>query len=194
MGLGGQQAIAEFTQHREIKPGVGQLQAKGVFPINGPAHAISGLAVGQAFHKREDGHQQQATGRQGGLPDGGKHGGEVQISTQHAQFVADLHDRTALGKGGAGDPLGFGGNDVKELRLQAHVELRFLPDSAWLRAKCSRCAYRTASTAGWEAQRSRRSFRWEVRQQYPKALGWRYEAHLRGLDMCSINLTTTEIV
>jgi len=25
----------------------------------------------------------------------------------------------------------------------------------------------------------------------PKGLGWRYEAHLRGLDMCSINLTST---
>ena len=25
----------------------------------------------------------------------------------------------------------------------------------------------------------------------PKGLGWHYEAHRRGLDMCSINLTTT---
>jgi len=25
-----------------------------------------------------------------------------------------------------------------------------------------------------------------------EALGWRYEAHLRGLERCSINLTTTD--
>ena len=31
-----------------------------------------------------------------------------------------------------------------------------------------------------------------VRQQYPKGLGWRYEAHLRGLELCSIYLTTTK--
>jgi hypothetical protein len=27
----------------------------------------------------------------------------------------------------------------------------------------------------------------------PKGLGWRYEAHLRGLELCNINLTTTNI-
>jgi hypothetical protein len=26
----------------------------------------------------------------------------------------------------------------------------------------------------------------------PKGLGWRYEAHLRGLELCNINLTTTD--
>jgi hypothetical protein len=28
----------------------------------------------------------------------------------------------------------------------------------------------------------------------PKGLGWRYEAHLRGLELCNINLTTTDMV
>ncbi len=60
--LSGQQAIAEFAQHREMKAGVGQLQREGVFPINRPAHGIGSLAVGQAFQKLEDGDQQQAAG------------------------------------------------------------------------------------------------------------------------------------
>jgi hypothetical protein len=28
--------------------------------------------------------------------------------------------------------------------------------------------------------------------RWPKGLGWRYEAHLRGLELCNINLPTTD--
>jgi len=135
--LGRQQAITELTQHRKMKAGVGQVEREGIFPINRPTDGIGGLAVGQTFHKLEDGDQQQAAGRQSGLSDGGKQGGEVLIGAQHAQFVADLHDRTAFGKGGTGDPLGFGGNDVKQLRMHAHAIVLLLPKPARSRAKCA---------------------------------------------------------
>jgi len=78
------------------------------------------LAVGQTFHELEDGHQHQATGRQGRLPDIRKYGGKVAIIEQHAQFVADAHHGTRFGKCGAGYALRFGGNEITHLRMHGH--------------------------------------------------------------------------
>jgi hypothetical protein len=49
------EAIAKLRQDRGIKAWVFQREREGVLPINSSPHRIRRLAVGQAFHKLEDG-------------------------------------------------------------------------------------------------------------------------------------------
>jgi hypothetical protein len=45
LSMPGDQTCAELTQHRGIKAGVSELQAKRILHINTPPHCISGLSV-----------------------------------------------------------------------------------------------------------------------------------------------------
>jgi hypothetical protein len=135
-----------------MKAGVGEVEREGVFPINGAAHGIGGLAVSQAFEELEDGHEQEAAGRVGRLTARGKQGGEGVIGEQHAQFIADSHDRRRGREHGAGNALGFVWNEIGYLWMHAHGVLLMVPTSA---RSCSGARpYPTAIGGCWEAART----------------------------------------
>lgn len=50
-----------------VKAGIGQLQAARVFPSESITYRLSGLAIGQAFEKLEDGDQGESPWRESRL-------------------------------------------------------------------------------------------------------------------------------
>jgi hypothetical protein len=56
-GLSCEQPHPKLTQDRKIKPGIGEVQAQCLFPINQPPHRIRSLSVGEVLSKLHDRHQ-----------------------------------------------------------------------------------------------------------------------------------------
>jgi hypothetical protein len=48
---------AKFGEHRGIKSHIGEFQTQQIFPIDPSAHGISGLLIGHALDKLQDGDQ-----------------------------------------------------------------------------------------------------------------------------------------
>jgi hypothetical protein len=97
-------------------------------PVNTASYRISRLAIPKALHELEERHEHQARGANGQLSNLWEERGEVGIGKEHAQFVTDAHDRTALGEGCAGHTLGFGRDQVARLRMHRHESLPSLKE------------------------------------------------------------------
>src|SRR5215472_1848789 len=86
------QACAKFRQNAMVKAGIGQLQAKRVFPSEPITYRISSLAIGQAFQKLEDRDQSQPPWRESGLTMRRKQVSKRLIRVDTSQRVTQLHD------------------------------------------------------------------------------------------------------
>jgi hypothetical protein len=73
------QAGTKLREHRMIKASVTEFQAEGVLPRQSISYSISGLTIGQAFHKLKDGHERQAPRGESGLTMRGKQVGKCLI-------------------------------------------------------------------------------------------------------------------
>jgi hypothetical protein len=67
-----EQTTAKFGKHREIKAGIGQVQAEDILPVNAGAHGESLLSVCQSLPILHDGNQGKTPRRFGWLPTRGK--------------------------------------------------------------------------------------------------------------------------
>jgi hypothetical protein len=65
------QTSTKLRENRMIKASIAEFQAEGILPRQSISYSVSGLAIGQAFHKLKDGHQRQAPRGESGLTMGG---------------------------------------------------------------------------------------------------------------------------
>src|SRR5262249_37963667 len=101
-----------------------QFQAEGVFPIDAGADGLGRLPVGQVLDELKDGDQGEPPGGLGGSAAAGVEGGEVLVSEDGAQFVAQVEIGVAVGEGGASDPGGVIGDGDGQLSAQRHRALQ----------------------------------------------------------------------
>src|SRR4051794_8376417 len=81
----------KLAQNRVIETWIGQLQGQRVFPVNASPHGISGLPVGQAFGKLQQGRQRKPCGRFGRLTASRKQSRELLILKQRAEGIRQVH-------------------------------------------------------------------------------------------------------
>jgi hypothetical protein len=93
----------ELAQNRRIKAGIGQLQGQRIFPIDPPAHGISGLPVREAFCELQHQHQGQSCRGFSRLTGLGKEGRKLALLIDGAKHISHLHTQGALGKRGVGN-------------------------------------------------------------------------------------------
>jgi hypothetical protein len=67
-----QQVAATCAEDRRIEPGVRELQAQDIFPVDTAAYAVGRLAIRQPSSELQQRHQHQPPGRQRGLSVPGK--------------------------------------------------------------------------------------------------------------------------
>jgi hypothetical protein len=66
------QPVTKARQYGEIKTRIAQFKSQKLFPVDPRADGFSGIPVGQAFSKLEDGYNCEPPGRGGGLSSGRK--------------------------------------------------------------------------------------------------------------------------
>ena len=86
----------ELTQDRVIEPGVGQIEAEGVFPVDPGADRLGGLTVGQILRHLKDRHQGQAGRRPARLAAHPVSARELLIGQPLAELAAHQHRQWAL--------------------------------------------------------------------------------------------------
>jgi hypothetical protein len=104
------QSAAKFAEDRGIEPGISELQAQHIFPVDAAAHGMRGLAIGEPFGELEDGHECQLPGGLCRLPVCGEERQKGVIRKQCVQFIGHAQVPVALGKRGAGDTDRFRGD------------------------------------------------------------------------------------
>jgi hypothetical protein len=119
-GLALDQACAKFSQDAMVKAGIGQLQAKRVFPSEPLTYRISSLAIGQAFEKLEDGDQCQPPGRESRLTMRRKQVSKRLVRVDTSQRVTQLHEHIATRKDGLCHTSGFFRNRGDGQRFERH--------------------------------------------------------------------------
>src|SRR5262249_15173507 len=79
-----QQTAPELGEHREVKPGISQLQAEDIFPINVGAHGVRCLPISQSLRILHESHQSQPPRSLGWLATDGKQISKIFIFKQGA--------------------------------------------------------------------------------------------------------------
>ena len=114
------QAGAELAQNGEVKPGVGELQAQRILPVDPPPDRVGRLPVAQPLGELQHRDQGQAPRGVRRLAANRVEGGEHPVVVDRTQLVAQAHGRTALWERGRRDLDGRGGNRRNLGRTQRH--------------------------------------------------------------------------
>jgi hypothetical protein len=112
------EAGTNLTEDRGIKPGLGELQAQHVFPVDAAAHSSGRLAIGESFGKLQDRDQRQPPRGVSRLPMRGKEGQQGVIREQGLQCIGHTQVPVALGKCRAGDTGRFRGDGFDRHRAK----------------------------------------------------------------------------
>ena len=113
-------ACAELRQHAEVEARVGQLEAKGILPINPGTHGVGCLTVAELLEELKHRDQSQPPRRESRLTPCRVELTEVLILIKSAEFVTEPGDHSAFGKSSAGHAHGLSRNLADQLRMQAH--------------------------------------------------------------------------
>jgi len=119
-GRARQQPGAELREHGVVEPGVGQVQAQEILPVQARAHRVRRLAVGEVLGVLEDRDQGEAPGRFGRLAARWEEGGKLRVFKQDLQGIAHEQVGVPLREGAASDARGLGGDGGHGLGMQAH--------------------------------------------------------------------------
>src|SRR5262245_53506063 len=79
-----------------------------VFPVDGAAHSICGLAIGESLGELQDGDERQAPGGECTLAMGREQVGEQGVGEQSAKLIGKPQVAMAFGKGGLCNTQCFG--------------------------------------------------------------------------------------
>jgi hypothetical protein len=101
------QPAAKFAEDRGIKPGIGELQAQHVFPVNATPHRVCRLAIGKPFGELEECDERQLPGGLSRLTVPGEQRQKGLISEQRLQLIGQSQVPVSPGKHGAGDTVRF---------------------------------------------------------------------------------------
>jgi hypothetical protein len=85
------------------KPGIVELEAEQVLPVDPRPHRLRRLPVGQVLAELQQGDQRQPPGRQARLTQLGEQVGEVRVGEDGAELVTKAEERVALAERGLGD-------------------------------------------------------------------------------------------
>ncbi len=111
-----QQPAAELAQHAAVKAGVGEVEREQVLPVDPGTNSLCRLPVAQPLAELHERHQREPPRRIGRLPALRVEIGEVGVSEQRAEPVAQDQVRVAGAERGAGNPGGVVGHGRDRLR------------------------------------------------------------------------------
>ncbi len=114
------QAGAELAQNGEVEPGVGQIQAQRILPVDPPPDRVGRLPVAQPLGELQHRDQGQAPRGVRRLAASRVERGEHPVVVDRTQLLAHAYGRTALWKRGRSN-LGGRGRNRRDLgRTQRH--------------------------------------------------------------------------
>jgi hypothetical protein len=116
-GAAGQEAVAKFAEHRNVKARIRQGESEQVFPIDTSPHRLGGLAISKVFAELPNGDERQAPGREARLAIEREAGGKVVVPEDRAQGIPQEQVGIAFGKGGPGHSGGFSVNAPRQQAL-----------------------------------------------------------------------------
>jgi hypothetical protein len=120
LGSAGGETAAELGEGGEVESGVVELQTEGVLPVDTTADGVGGLAIGEVLGELHDGDQGELPRGQCGLAAPGVELGEVSVTKDGTELVAEPEIGIALREGGAGDAGGQLGDVRDGAGLQRH--------------------------------------------------------------------------
>ena len=82
-----EEPFAKVAEDREMEARIGQFEAKGVFPIQVPAHRIRSLPVGEARNELKHANQGEPPGGQCGWTEGREQIGKQRIVIESAEMI-----------------------------------------------------------------------------------------------------------
>src|SRR5579872_1171642 len=122
------EARPELREDREVEAMVGELQTKGILPVNPRSHRFRRLSVGEPFTELHDRYQRQSPGSFRWPTSGSKERGEAFVVVDGTEQVTHLHVHIPFRERGVSHASCLVRNGANRFGLQGQHSL---PGSGW---------------------------------------------------------------